>query len=110
VRETDPIMAANGPGCGAGRRPSPPELDAASTRRYLARGWAEAERLGGEHWAGRHRAEGHRATWAAACALLQHVRRLRPDWPGEAERAADLEQHLAWKALLERLALALSPR
>jgi hypothetical protein len=103
-------MAGRGPDPEAGRRPRGHEIDPASARAFLGRGWADAERLEREHWAGRHREEGHRATWAAACALLEHVRRMRPDWPGEAERAADLEQHLAWKRLLERLAVALSPR
>lgn len=94
----------------AGRDGRPLELDAASARAFLQRGWAEAERLEREHWARRRREEGHRATWAAASALLEHVWGLRADWPGEAERAADLEHHLAWKRLLERVALGLAGR
>jgi hypothetical protein len=85
-------------------------IDAASARAFVGRGWAEVERLEREHWARRRRDEGPLATFRAASALLEHVRRLRPDWPGEAERAADLAHHLAWKRLLERAARGLAGR
>jgi len=94
----------------AGEERSGGEIDAVSARAFVRRGWAEIERLDREHWAGRHRDEGSRATFRASTALLEHVRRLRPDWPGEAERAADLAHHLAWRRLLETAARGLARR
>jgi hypothetical protein len=85
-------------------------IDAVSARAFLNRGWAEVERLDREHWARRRRDEGSQATFRAASALLEHVRGLRPDWPGEAERAADLAHHLAWRRLLETAARGLAGR
>lgn len=86
------------------------EIDAVSARAFVRRGWAEIERLDREHWARRRRDEGSQATLRASSALLEHVRRLRPDWPGEAERAADLAHHLAWRRLLETAARGLAGR
>lgn len=86
------------------------EIDAVSARAFVSRGWPEMERLDREHWARRRREEGSRATFRASSALLEHVRRLRPDWPGEAERAADLAHHLAWRRLLEKAARGLAGR
>ena len=94
----------------AGEERSGGEIDAVSARAFVRRGWAEIERLDREHWAGRHRDEGSRAIFRASSALLEHVRRLRPDWPGEAERAADLAHHLAWRRLLETAARGLARR
>ena len=85
-------------------------IDAASARAFVGRGWAEVERLEREYWAHRRRDEGSSATFRASGALLEHVRRLRPDWPGEAERAADLAHHLAWRQLLEKAARGLAGR
>ncbi len=86
------------------------EIDAVSARAFVRRGWAAIERLDREHWARRRRDEGSRATFRASSALLEHVRRLRPDWPGEAERAADLEHHLAQQRLLEKAARGFAGR
>ena len=94
----------------AGEERSDGEIDAVSARAFVQRGWREMERLDREHWARRRREEGSRATFRASSALLEHVRRLRPDWPGEAERAADLAHHLAWKRLLETAARGLAGR
>jgi type VI protein secretion system component VasF len=86
------------------------EIDARSAREFLQRGWAESEALEREHWARRHREEGPKAMLDAAAALFEHVRRLRPDWPGEEERAADLAHHVAWRRLLETVARGLAAR
>jgi hypothetical protein len=86
------------------------EIDAVSARAFVRRGWADVERLDREHWARRHRDEGSRATFRASSALLEHARRLRRDWPGDAERAADLAHHLAWRRLLEKAARGLAGR
>jgi hypothetical protein len=86
------------------------EIDAVSARAFVQRGWAEVERLDREHWARRRGEEGSGATFRASSALLEHARRLRPDWPGEAERAADLAHHLAWRRLLEKAARGLAGR
>jgi hypothetical protein len=85
-------------------------IDVRSVREFLRRGWAESEALEREHWARRHREEGPKATLDAAGALFEHVRRLRPDWPREEERAADLAHHVAWRRLLETIARGLAAR
>jgi hypothetical protein len=100
-------MERAGSGQRAKEQRSDGEIDAVSARAFVQRGWVELERLDREYWASRRRDEGSRATFGASSALLEHVRRLRPDWPGEAERAADLAHHLAWRRLLEKAARGL---
>jgi hypothetical protein len=78
-------------------------------RAYLARGWEEAEDLEREHWARVRREYGAAATWSAARALFEQMRRLRPEWPGEEERGDDLAHHVAQKRLLEKAGRALRP-
>lgn len=36
-------------------------------------------------------------------ALRQHAYRIHPDWPTETQRQGDLESHVRWAALMERL-------
>jgi hypothetical protein len=84
-------------------------VDRDDVRAFLLRGWAQAERLEKDHWARRHREEGPLAPFRAVSALLEHMRRARPDWPGASEREADLAHHVEQKRLLERASRALSP-
>ena len=94
----------------AGEERAGGQIDAVSARAFVRRGWAEVERLDREHWAHRRQCEGSRATFGASSALLDHVRCMRPDWPGDAERAADLQHHVAWRRLLEKAARGLTGR
>jgi hypothetical protein len=47
---------------------------------------------------------------AAGHALLEHARRLAPDFPGADSRAADLEHHVHVKNLIDRVSRALGGR
>lgn len=73
-------------------------------RAYARRPWHLGTSRERDHWA-RERAErGPLATFEAAQALLIHMRRVRPDWPTEVDRQADLADHLALKRALDRTA------
>jgi hypothetical protein len=81
-------------------------MDRDAVRAFLDRGWGVAERLEREHWASVQRTEGPQANLRAARVLYEHVRRVRPEWPTEAERAADLAHHVALKRWIDRAAHA----
>jgi hypothetical protein len=85
-------------------------VDRAAIVAYLERGWREAEMAKLDHWAREYAARGPGAGLAAAHALWLHARRLRPDWPTEAERLEDLEHHVALRRRLDRAARALDGR
>ncbi len=85
-------------------------MDRDAVRAFLERGWGVAERLGREHWAFVRRSDGPEANLRAARTLYEHMRRLRPEWPTEAERAADLAHHVALKRWIDRAARAFPPR
>ena len=77
-------------------------MDRADLRRFADRDHAAVERLKRAHWVRVYREQGGLATWRAGQALLEHVRRLYPDFPSPQERAADLAHHLELKRLLDR--------
>ena len=75
-------------------------------RAYAQRGWHVLAELEREHWA-RERAErGPLSTFEASQALWTHMQCVRPDWPTEAERRADLAHHIALKQAIDRVARA----
>jgi hypothetical protein len=76
----------------------------ADIRAYAARGWRVAAALKHAHWARELAERGPLATFEAAQALREHMRRLRPDWPSEAERDEDLAHHIALKRAIDRAA------
>jgi len=78
-------------------------MDRDAIRAFVTRDRRAVEALKRAYHAARHRADGT-AGVAAASALWQHVRRVRPDWPTERDRAADLAHHIELKHLLERAA------
>jgi hypothetical protein len=84
-------------------------VDRASARAFVERGWEAAEALAQEHWAREFDRGGPAATLAAAGALWEHMRQVRPDWPSESERADDLAHHLALKGAIDRAAGAFLP-
>ena len=71
---------------------------------YAERPWSAAKLAKREHWAREVARPGSRAAFEAAQALWLHMRMLRPEWPSEEERAADLEHHVAQKRALDRAA------
>jgi hypothetical protein len=76
----------------------------AELEEYLGRPWSELEDSRRRFWAERYAAEGPAATLAASRVLWQRMKAVRPEWPDEAERAADFEHHVRLKALLDRTA------
>lgn len=80
-------------------------LDRDALRAFVARPWAEIEANKREALAARYR-EAPEAHVEAVWALYEHLRELRPEGPSDAERAADLEAHLATRRTLDRVAQA----
>jgi hypothetical protein len=88
-------------------------MDSAHARRFVERSWDTLEALEQEHWAREFARRGPRATLEAAALLWDHMRRIRPDWPSDAERRRDLAHHLELKGAIDRAAgafRALDPR
>ena len=84
-------------------------VDQQALRDFASRDWSSVASTKTAHWAQMHR-ENPRAVWDSAQALLAHVRRLRPDFPTDEEREADLRDHLALRSRLDRAAHAFSRR
>jgi hypothetical protein len=78
----------------------------AEIREFVNRSRGEVMSAKREHWASLHRARGPAATVAASQALRQHMRRLRPEWPTDRDRAADLAHHLELKRKIDAAAHA----
>lgn len=71
---------------------------------FVRRDWERTATAKRQYWVDRFQREGWRPAWDAAQALLAHVRRVRPDYPADAERRRDIEDHQALRATLDRLA------
>ena len=85
-------------------------MDPASIRAYAARDWGANATAKRAYWAGRYQREGLRATVEASRALLAAIRHVRPDYPTENERRADLAGHVRLQMLLDRAAHAFTRR
>ena len=85
-------------------------MDPASIRAYAARDWRAIATAKREYWVGRYRREGSRATVQASRALLAEIRSVRPDYPTDDERRADLAAHVRLRVLLDRAADAFARR
>ena len=84
-------------------------MDAAHAREFLQRPWDALAALEREHWAGEFARRGPAATLEVSWLLWEHMRRVRPDWPCDAERREDLSHHIALKGAIDRAARALGP-
>jgi hypothetical protein len=84
-------------------------MDAAHARAFLRRPWDRLAALEREHWAREFSRRGPAATLEVSRLLREHMRRVRPDWPTDAERREDLSHHLALKGAIDRAARALGP-
>jgi hypothetical protein len=82
-------------------------VDDADVRAWAARDWPAAERAKQEYWARAYAEHGPVVTVTAAQELWQHMRSVRPDWPSDDERAADLAHHVALKQTLDAAARVL---
>ena len=76
-------------------------VDAKAIRAYARRDWTLIERRKREYWAKRYREQGAAPLRRVADALREHLLAVRPDWPSEADREADLAHHVALKRLLD---------
>ena len=73
-------------------------------RSFVERDWAAAGTSERDHWAREFAARGARSTLDAADALWRHMRTVRPDWPTDEDRQADLAHHIALKRAIDRAA------
>jgi hypothetical protein len=83
-------------------------MDPASVRHFVERPWALIRAAKRRRWAEAVQADGPEPSLRASRALWLHMRRVRPDWPSDAERAEDLAHHLELKRCLERAARGLA--
>ena len=72
----------------------------------LDRPWDELEALEAEHWRRRKEALGLGESLRIADQLRAHALAVRPDWPSDEERAADLAHHVRFAAKLRRVGTA----
>lgn len=77
-------------------------------RAYAQRAWHLLADLEQDHWAHELAEHGPLSTLEASQALWTHMRRVRPDWPTEEDRRADLAHHIALKQALDRAASAVA--
>ncbi|MBK8256762.1 MAG: hypothetical protein IPK82_29335 [Polyangiaceae bacterium] len=85
-------------------------VDAAAVRAFVERSRRPVEHQKQVYWAAQHREQSYQRTLAVSHALYEHVRRIRPDFPTERDRADDLAHHIAFKQLLDRISNALAVR
>jgi hypothetical protein len=79
-------------------------------RAYIDRDWGLFERIDRDAAREALASEDPLAAHRIACALYEHMRAVRPDWPSERERAADFAHHVELKRILERASRALAAR
>lgn len=75
-------------------------IDNDSLREFARRNWGIAEQDGTSFLACRQATAGD--ALLRAHLLWQHMKAVRPEWPETASRAADLEHHIQFKALIDR--------
>ncbi|HWB18247.1 MAG TPA: hypothetical protein VG538_17720 [Vicinamibacterales bacterium] len=79
-------------------------------RAFVNRDWDAVVASKTAYWAERFQREGWQPAWEAAQVLRAEMRRVRPDYPNERERALDFAAHLALRDKLDRAASAFSRR
>ena len=79
-------------------------MHADDLRAYAGRPWRLLAALQVDHWGRELAVRGPLATLEASQALWAHMRSVRPDWPREADRSADLAHHIALKHAIDRAA------
>ena len=82
-------------------------VDRKAVLEFARRDWARVADAKADFWLNRKRRSSPAELLAMGDQLLSHARAMRPEWPGEAERVADLAVHLrvaeALRALGSRL-------
>ncbi len=84
-----------------GDRESAETMNARDIEAYVDRPWAALTESDQEHWAREFAARGADATIEVSMALWQHMRLVRPEWPSDEERQADLAHHIALKRTID---------
>jgi hypothetical protein len=84
-------------------------MDGRAIREFVSRDWLSASRAKADYWARLYR-EDPDALWDSVQALLEHVRRVQPDFPTDEARDADLRSHLLLRSRLDRAAHVFSGR
>ena len=69
-------------------------MRAEDLRRFALRDWESVAALKAEYWVAEKRRLGAEGALRIGDRLREQVRALRPDWPDDAEREADLAHHV----------------
>ena len=85
-------------------------MNARDIHEFVRRDRTAVEASRHAYWAGLFQRDGWRPLWHAAQALFAHARAVRPDFPGDSERDADLAHHQQLLARLGRTAHAFPRR
>jgi hypothetical protein len=85
-------------------------MDPANIRTFALRARVEVEREKRAYWAKQHGDRTFHATLDVSYALYEHVRRIRPDFPTDRDRAEDLAHHVTLKHLLDQASRAFAVR
>ena len=85
-------------------------MDLDAVRAFALRDRTEVERLKLAHTAELYRRGGSDATVRMARGLFEHARRVRPGFPDERERAADLDHHVRLKRRIDQASHAAAVR
>ena len=79
-------------------------ISKAQIKAFAKRDWEKISELDSSYWAEEYRRNGAESSLKAAEALRHHMKLLHPEWPDEAQRAADLQHHIKIKRLLDQAA------
>jgi hypothetical protein len=79
-------------------------------RAFVRRDWDAIAAVKSAYWTGRFQQEGWLPAWTAADELWADLRRARPDYPNDDERAQDLAAHRLLCRRLDRAADAFPSR
>jgi hypothetical protein len=85
-------------------------MDRDAVRAFARRNREAVDESRRQHWARLYRERGAEAAWEAALGLRQRMSAVRPDWPTDEDRRADLAHHVDLKRKLDRAAHALARR
>ncbi len=79
-------------------------VDPADIRAFVNRNWRLVEQSKVEHWAEWKKGKTADEILQIAADLRNHIARIKPDWPTDRERAADIAEHARFSELLSRAA------
>ena len=80
----------------------------ADIREYTDRCWTELSEADRCYWASEYQRAGFQATLNASMVLRQHMKSIQQGWPDDTQRGRDLDYHIEFKQLLDRIVDALS--